>query len=160
MGLFALVDSRFPRQLPTDGPPARVPARARHASHRHHSEEATVGIPRPQLRHVLALLLMLVATPLVWQTARALSAGATPDKANNPRKVGGVVQPAETCNKSGCHTTLPANGCTGKVEILGLPGCYVAGQTYNLQVKVTDAFARRWGFEVGVQYNEGNFWDY
>lgn len=115
-------------------------------------------IPRPQLRHVLALLLMVAATPLVWQTARALSAGATPDKSNNPRMVGGVVQPAETCNKAGCHTTLPANGCTGQVEILGLPGCYVAGQTYNLQVKVTDASARRWGFEVGVQYNEANQW--
>ena len=101
-----------------------------------------------------------MAVPILWKTALALSAGATPDKANNPRLVSGSVQPAETCSKSGCHDTMPAAGCNGSVQILGLPGCYVAGQTYTLDVKVTDAQASRWGFEVGVQYNEGNQFNY
>jgi hypothetical protein len=114
----------------------------------------------PQFHHAFATLLVLLAAVFLWRTALALSAGATPDKSNNPRMVGGVVQPPETCSKSGCHDTQPTTGCNGKVEITGLPGCYVAGQTYNLTIKVTDANARRWGFEVGAQYTEGNQWDY
>ncbi|MBI1799749.1 MAG: hypothetical protein HYR73_08685 [Candidatus Eisenbacteria bacterium] len=115
-------------------------------------------IPRLQFRHVAATLMVLGACAVVWQTARAFSAGATADKANNPRKdAGGVVQPPETCNKSGCHTP-PTAGCdpNGKVEILGLPTCYEAGKCYDLSIKITDKDARRWGFEVGAQYNEGN----
>jgi hypothetical protein len=115
---------------------------------------------RTSLRHVVAAALVLALVPTLWKTAMALSGGATPDKSNNPRKVGGIIQPAETCNRAGCHTTLPAAGCTGMVEILGLPGCYAAGQVYNLQIKVTDANATRWGFEVGAQYDEGNHHDY
>ena len=111
-------------------------------------------------RHVVAALLILCAIPVVWETALALSAGATADKADNPRLVGGAVQPPETCSKAGCHSTLPAAGCSGGVELLGLPGCYVAGQAYTLTVKVTDPSARRWGFEVGAQYSEGNQFDY
>src|SRR6185436_18529962 len=80
---------------------------------------------------------------LAWAgVALALSAAATADKANNPRSADPAQTP-ETCNKSGCHTTLPAAGCSGGVELLGLPGCYVAGQTYRLTVKITDANARR-----------------
>jgi hypothetical protein len=114
---------------------------------------------RPRFRHVAATLMVLAAAVVVWQTAHALSAGATPDKSNNPRMVAGVIKPPETCSKSGCHDTPPAS-CAGKVEILGLPACYVPGQAYNLSIKVTDANATRWGFEVGAQYGEGNQWDY
>jgi len=115
---------------------------------------------RTSIRHLVAAAVVLALVPTLWKTALALSAGATADKANNPRMVGGVAQPAETCNKAGCHTVLPAAGCSGKVEILGLPACYAAGQTYALQVKDTDANAKRWGFEVGAQYSEGNANDY
>src|SRR5438046_1161134 len=113
----------------------------------------------PHFHHVFAALLVICSAVFLWRTAMALSAGATPDKSNNPRAVGGVVQPAETCSKSGCHDTPPAS-CTGNVDVTGLPGCYVAGQVYQLTVKVTDPNARRWGFEVGIQYNEGNANDY
>ena len=114
---------------------------------------------RFQFRRVVATLLILGSIAIAWRTAYALSAAATPDKSNNPRKVGGVVQPPETCNKSGCHDS-PAASCPGKVEILGLPACYVAGQAYDLSIKVTDPNATRWGLEVGAQYSEGNQWDY
>ena len=114
----------------------------------------------PQLHQLFAALLVACSAVFLWRTAHALSAGATPDKSNNPRLLAGVVQPAETCNKTGCHTTLPTAGCNGKVEVTGLPGCYVAGQVYPLTVTVTDANATRWGFEIGVQYNEGNANDY
>ena len=113
----------------------------------------------PHLHHVFATLLVCCSVVFLWRTAMALSPGATPDKSNNPRVVGGVIQPAETCSKSGCHDTPPP-ACTGSVDVTGLPGCYVAGQTYQLTVKVTDPNARRWGFEIGVQYNEGNANDY
>jgi hypothetical protein len=88
-----------------------------------------------------------------WRSALALSGGATPDKANNP-------PPNETCNKAGCHTPAGGQG-NGSVEVIGLPGCYVAGQTYNLKVRITDPDATRlrWGFEVGALYTEGNLWD-
>jgi hypothetical protein len=114
---------------------------------------------RFQFRHLAASLLILGGAAFVWHNAQALSAGATPDKSNNPRMVGGVVKPPETCSKSGCHDGPPAS-CAGKVEVLGLPGCYVPGQVYDLSVKVTDANATRWGFEVGAQYSEGNQQDY
>jgi len=105
------------------------------------------------------LAVSITVLVLAWAgVALALSAAATADKANNPRSLDPAQTP-ETCNKSGCHTTLPAAGCSGQVELLGLPGCYVAGQTYRLTVKITDANARRWGFEVGAQYSEGNQWD-
>ena len=115
---------------------------------------------RMQHAGLRVLVPSITALVLVWAAvALALSAGATADKANNPRSPD-PASPPETCNKIGCHTTLPATGCTGKVELLGLPGCYVAGQTYRLTVKITDANAQRWGFEVGAQYSEGNQFDF
>ena len=114
---------------------------------------------RLQFRHVVSSVLVLIMVVLVWRTAYALKNSATPDKANNPRKVAGVVKPPETCSKSGCHDTPPAT-CAGKVEILGLPECYTPGQAYDLSVKVSDANMTRWGFEVGAQYSEGNDHDY
>lgn len=107
----------------------------------------------PQLRHVATAVLLVTVGLGAWQSALALSGGATPDKANNP-------PPNETCSKSGCHTPMGGTGA-GKVEVIGLPGCYVAGQTYNLKVRITDADATRlrWGFEVGALYTEGNHWD-
>ncbi len=113
----------------------------------------------PHIHHVFATLLVVCSAALMWRGALAKINNATMDKANNPRMVSGVVKPAETCSKSGCHDSPPAT-CSGKVEITGLPACYVAGQAYNLTVKVTDPNARRWGFEVGAQYNEGNANDY
>lgn len=106
-----------------------------------------------QPRHLATAALLIAIGIGAGQSALALSGGATADKANNP-------PPNETCNKAGCHTPMGGTG-TGKVEVIGLPGCYVAGQTYNLKVRITDAdpTRMRWGFEVAALYNEGNHWD-
>jgi uncharacterized protein (TIGR03437 family) len=68
----------------------------------------------------------------------------------------------------GCHYTfggadgIPDIGA-GKVQITGLPTVYTPGQTYTVTVTVSDAQARRWGFEVtaidssGASANAGTF---
>lgn len=104
-------------------------------------------------RHRLAaMLILIVATSLVWQvTARALLPKAAADRVNSP--------PLNvTCDRSGCHTP-PVGPNQGSVEVLGVPSCYVPGEKYVLTVKVSDPNASRWGFEIGVQYNEGNAFD-
>ena len=106
------------------------------------------------LRRALAGSITLSVAIMLWRSsAQALSASATADKANNP--------PANvTCTKSGCHDT-PGGAGNGKVEVIGLPTCYEAGKTYDLKVRITDpdTTRKRWGFEVGAQYSEGNQWD-
>jgi hypothetical protein len=119
--------------------------------------------PRPQLRHVAISLVGLGCALSVWLSpAGARLPVPSPDRANNPPL-------NTTCSRSGCHDPQGGTGngsvaiswFQGAVENPGIPNCYVPGQQYRFKIKVTDADATRlrWGFEVGVQYSEGNQWD-
>ncbi len=53
-----------------------------------------------------------------------------------------------TCATAGCHGTSTVTS-PGQVSILGLPSTYTPGTTYdNLQVKLEDPSAMRWGFQL------------
>jgi hypothetical protein len=101
-----------------------------------------------QLRRALTVTILASITGLlIWNPASALLPKAAPDRVNSP--------PVNvTCSRSGCHNPAAAS-CPGKVEVLGVPSCYIPGQAYEFEIKVTDPNAQRWGFEIGVQYNTG-----
>ncbi len=108
---------------------------------------------RAVLRPLLAVVLLLsVAASLLWYAAAiALLPKAAADRANSP--------PLNvTCNKPGCHTPPAGATDSGSVTIAGLPYCYEPGTEYKLTVTVADSSAKRWGFQLGVQYDE-KVWD-
>ena len=87
------------------------------------------------LRLLAAGALMLVAG-----SALASSGGA-------PNGLTGA--PGEsTCTN--CHSTFPLNSGAGSLALGGFPESYVAGQTYDLTVTVSDPDASRWGFELTI----------
>lgn len=102
-------------------------------------------------RWLLVSLLAYAAIALSYTAAFALLPKAAADRVNSPPLL-------VTCNRPGCHTP-PAGADAGSVAVTGIPGCYVGGQVYDLTITVTDPAATRWGFELGVQYNEGNIND-
>jgi len=53
-------------------------------------------------------------------------------------------------NCTACHTSFPLNSGSGLLEIVGLPGDYVPGAIYPLEVKLSDPSAQRWGFEFTI----------
>lgn len=123
---------------------------------------------RYQLRHVCASLIVfgVLSVPLMRGSALARLPRPTPDRVNNP----GRTTPPEfsTCGDAACHGGGPTANCgMPTVEIKQAngdawpPACYDGGQVFNLTVTVTDpdTTRKRWGFAVGVQYNEGNSMD-
>src|SRR5207237_2328863 len=55
-----------------------------------------------------------------------------------------------------CHRTYELNSGQGSVEVLGLPSAWVPGETYTLQVIVSDPTAIRWGFELSATGANGD----
>jgi hypothetical protein len=109
---------------------------------------------RPGFRRLfVAILLLSVAASFFWYAvALALLPKAAADRVNSP--------PVNvTCSKSSCHTPPPGMTDSGSVVVSGIPSCYEPGHAYKLTVTVSDSSAMRWGFELGVQYNENNEWD-
>jgi hypothetical protein len=49
-----------------------------------------------------------------------------------------------------CHADYPLNSGDGSLAILGLPGAFVPGTTYDLMVRLQDPGQARWGFELTV----------
>ncbi len=104
---------------------------------------------RLQPRHICAAFILLVAAASAVPALARLPF-ARPDRAKNP--------PLNmTCSDAGCHTPAVCADPAGRVEVLGVPECYEPGREYTLRVKVTDSDPnkRRWGFQVGVQYDAG-----
>jgi len=97
------------------------------------------------------LLLAFGAVSLSWTFAAALLPKAAADRVNNPPL-------RVTCAnaKASCHVTAPPGPNQGTLEVTGIPACYEPGQKYTFNVKISDPNATRWGFELGVQYNESN----
>lgn len=101
---------------------------------------------------IFAIVLLAFATvSLSWSFASALLPKAAADRVNNPP---GKVTCANA--KASCHVSPPPGANQGALEVTGIPTCYQPGQKYTFNVKVSDPNATRWGFELGVQYNEGN----
>jgi len=109
------------------------------------------------VRHVYAAVILLIGLTAIPALAR-LPYGR-PDRAGNPPLM-------NTCGTGpgNCHSPdvgLCDANPAGMVEILpdggAWPECYACGQTYNFKVKVTDngPTKKRWGFEVGAQYEDG-----
>jgi hypothetical protein len=77
---------------------------------------------------------------------------------NPPNAVTGAPNEG-TCRN--CHTSYPLNSGMGNVEILGIPDAVNAGETYQLQVRVSHPTLTRWGFEVAAKFSDhseaGNF---
>ncbi len=53
-------------------------------------------------------------------------------------------------NCTQCHSTFPLNSGSGMLSLDGLPADYIAGETYDLTVTLSDPDAMRWGFELMV----------
>ena len=83
---------------------------------------------------MLSAALIFAAAPL-W----ARSAGAPPGETGAPADGG------STC--SSCHGPLNTGG--GSVKVNFPASAYTPGTKYHLQVVITDAAAKRWGFELG-----------
>lgn len=49
-----------------------------------------------------------------------------------------------------CHFSYDPNSGDGSFELLGLPDAYAPGQTYTLQLSLSDPGQIRWGFELTV----------
>lgn len=56
-----------------------------------------------------------------------------------------------------CHSSFGLNSGGGSVTLQGFPGYYLAGQTYNLSVKITHGASdrTRWGFEMKAVNSNG-----
>lgn len=52
------------------------------------------------------------------------------------------------CAESKCHADYELNSGPGKLQILGVPKVYQAGQSYPLTVKLQQKGQKRWGFQV------------
>lgn len=56
-----------------------------------------------------------------------------------------------------CHSSFALNSGGGSVSLVGFPGYYIAGQTYNISVKITHGAndRRRWGFAMKAVNSNG-----
>jgi len=59
-----------------------------------------------------------------------------------------------TCNQ--CHTGTDLNAGGGALVLNGIPEVYTPGQTYIIDVELSDPTASRWGFEVAALDEAGN----
>src|SRR5262245_230091 len=55
-----------------------------------------------------------------------------------------------------CHRTNELNSGPGNVRIVGLPAAWLPGETYELQVIVTDPVAIRFGFQLSATGANGD----
>jgi hypothetical protein len=65
-----------------------------------------------------------------------------------PDGVAGNPPSSQTCWV--CHGDFPLNSGDGQLQLLGVPGMIVPGQTYGLMLELEDPGQTRWGFELTV----------
>lgn len=96
-------------------------------------------------RQVLVVLSTTIAFAFAEVTALASSTGPVAGSSGVPAA---GPNPAEnTCVM--CHTDFPLNPDEqGKIQLLGVPDSYVAGKSYELEVRVSHPEAQRWGFQL------------
>jgi len=93
----------------------------------------------------LRVLGAVVCALIFNQSLRAFSTGPPA----NRNGVGGVFCTA-------CHRTFDLNSGQGSVRILGLPAAWLPGESYTLQVVVSDPSAIRFGFEFSATGGSGD----
>lgn len=99
-------------------------------------------IARMLTPHRLSPLAILL---VVASTAAAFSSGPSDGLTNAPGEA----------NCTACHGTFPLNSGSGMLQLEGLPGSYMPGETYDLTLTLSDPDAARWGFELTVIEDAG-----
>ncbi|MBZ0265373.1 choice-of-anchor D domain-containing protein [bacterium] len=87
----------------------------------------------------LLVFALLLALPL--SLAWGYSSGPPNDRAGNP---------PQNANCTACHSSFPVNSGNGSLNITELFE-YVPGETYDLEISLSDPDQSRWGFELTVQ---------
>src|SRR6266853_2832821 len=96
-----------------------------------------------RMRSVLALAFVVGSFGIV----RVHASSSGPPAGFTGAPVGAGHDAESTCAQ--CHNTYPLDpDDNGKVELLGVPERYVAGQRYRLTFRVSHAEATRWGFQL------------
>ncbi|MDQ3046870.1 MAG: Reeler domain-containing protein [Bacteroidota bacterium] len=98
--------------------------------------------------------LVLVAGLIIAASPERSSSGAPPSHAGAPGE--------ESCAASGCHDDNSTNSGTASLTIdAGTVTNYVPGQTYVINVKITDPGVNRFGFQLvaldNTSMNAGTF---
>ncbi len=83
---------------------------------------------------------------LVATVALLLAGGAHANSAGPPLELTGAPLEGDCTD---CHFGTAVNGGGGEVTIEG-PLAYEPGETYDLEVRIIDSSATRWGFELTV----------
>ncbi|MBZ0263137.1 T9SS type A sorting domain-containing protein [bacterium] len=89
--------------------------------------------------------LFILFTMLAVSSAFAYSGGPPNDRAGNPPAFANCTQ---------CHSSFPVNSGNGALDITELFE-YTPGETYTLEVNLSDPGQQRWGFELTI-YDDGN----
>jgi hypothetical protein len=97
---------------------------------------------------VLALIAVvgLTKAPLYGEKVSASASGPTPSHTNAPGEA----------NCTQCHSDFPVNSGTGNVLISGLPANYLPNQPITVTVRVNQADAVVYGFQMTVVDARGN----
>lgn len=86
----------------------------------------------------IAITLLVILVPLLL-VAEADYSGSAPD--------GRTGAPGENLC-TGCHSDFPENSGDGNLQILGIPGLVMPGETITVTVQLGDPGQQRWGFEI------------
>lgn len=92
-------------------------------------------------QQTLRMLILFALVSVIPASIFAHSRGADPGLSGAPGD--------ETC--AACHGDGTVNTAGGKVEITFPGSGYTPGSTYNITITITDATARRWGFEIAAR---------
>ncbi len=92
-----------------------------------------------------ASLILAVLVPCLM-----LGLGATSARAFSSSPPNALTGAPGEGNCTACHSSFALNSGAGMLEIVGIPASYTPGTTYQLQVKLSDPSAQRWGFELTI----------
>jgi hypothetical protein len=92
-----------------------------------------------------ALVLLVMAAPPLASRALGNSAGPLDGLTGAPGEM----------NCTACHGSFPVNSGSGLLTVDGFPPTYAPGQDYNLEVRLADPDASRWGFEFTILDAQG-----
>ena len=85
-------------------------------------------------------MLVLGMLTLIAGTALAFSSGPPNGRTNAPGE----------SNCTGCHSSFPLEPGENNISVAGIGSAYAPGQSYTLELTLTDPLAMRWGFEFTI----------
>src|SRR5688500_3909136 len=63
--------------------------------------------------------------------------------------LGNTNAPGEK-NCAQCHNSFGLNNGTGRILLNGIPDGYELGKNYNIEIRLDDADAIKWGFQLAI----------